>query len=126
MKYIKDDNGRVTHWQAETPVEHAALEYAETHVPVVAAASPYGITAFLAGAAWQEDQPLTGADVTDGASEEAETCSCGEPITFYDGEWLHIFNPALRGTDDHDAKPGSGYYEPQEDESGFFEPQEEP
>lgn len=32
-------------------------------------------------------------------------CGCGEPITEYEGEWLHIYNPALTGADDHDAHP---------------------
>ncbi|MBB2914876.1 hypothetical protein FHS43_006188 [Streptosporangium becharense] len=32
-------------------------------------------------------------------------CGCGEPITEYDGEWLHVYNPALTGADDHDAHP---------------------
>lgn len=30
-------------------------------------------------------------------------CGCGYPATEYDGGILHIFNPALCGTDDHDA-----------------------
>jgi hypothetical protein len=51
-------------------------------------------------------QPLSGADFTEGASDEPVFCGCGEPITEYDGEWLHIINPVLRGTDDHDAHPG--------------------
>ena len=32
-------------------------------------------------------------------------CGCGWPITDYDGEWLHVFNPELTGSDDHDARP---------------------
>jgi hypothetical protein len=54
----------------------------------------------------EEEHPIVGANFTDGASEEEVYCGCGEPITFYDGEWMHIINPALRGTGDHDARPG--------------------
>lgn len=43
-------------------------------------------------------------DVVAGQGDVAD-CGCGWPITEYDGEWLHIFNPALTGTDDHDARP---------------------
>jgi len=53
----------------------------------------------------EASEPLTGDQFTDGASAEEEYCGCGEPITWYDGEWLHIINPVLRGTDDHDARP---------------------
>jgi len=55
-------------------------------------------------AAVDEASEIHGCDVPDGAGPDA-TCGCGEPITMYDGEWLHIFNPELRGTDDHDAEP---------------------
>lgn len=44
-------------------------------------------------------------DVTDGI-EAHDTCGCGEPIALYEGEWLHVYNERLRGTDDHDADPG--------------------
>lgn len=54
---------------------------------------------------YDETMKITGADLTDGASDEEEFCGCGEPITMYDGEWLHIYNPELRGTDDHEARP---------------------
>ena len=53
-------------------------------------------------AAWY--QTLAGGDFTDGAGPDA-TCVCDERITFYDGTWLHIINPQLRGTGDHDARP---------------------
>lgn len=43
-------------------------------------------------------------DVTDGI-EAHDTCGCGEPIARYEGEWMHVYNPQLRGTDDHDATP---------------------
>lgn len=62
--------------------------------------------AFLLG------QELHGEDFTDGAGPD-ETCGCGEDITWYDGEWMHIANPALRGTDDHQAEPDAGYYIPE-------------
>ena len=62
---------------------------------------------------WISPPPITGGDVTDGASEEEEYCGCGEPITWYEGEWLHIYTPELRGSDDHDAEPGDGYYVPE-------------
>lgn len=51
-------------------------------------------------------EPVHGEDITEGAGPD-DTCGCGEPITMYDGVWLHIYNPELRGTDDHDARPGS-------------------
>jgi hypothetical protein len=47
----------------------------------------------------------SGTDLTEGVGPDA-VCGCGEPITQYDGVWLHIYNPELRGTDDHDASPG--------------------
>lgn len=50
------------------------------------------------------DGSISGADLTEGAGPD-DTCGCGEPITLYEGEWLHIFNPELRGTDDHEASP---------------------
>lgn len=58
---------------------------------------------------------LHGEDFTAGAGPD-ETCGCGEAITWYGGTWLHIANPELRGTDDHDAEPDRGYYDPDEDE----------
>lgn len=33
-------------------------------------------------------------------------CGCGGPIVHFRGEWLHVYNPYLTGTDDHDARPG--------------------
>jgi hypothetical protein len=47
---------------------------------------------------------LRGSDFTDGAGPD-DDCGCGERITWFGGEWLHIINPRLRGTDDHDARP---------------------
>lgn len=44
-------------------------------------------------------------EVVDGQGDVVH-CSCGEPVTEYDGQWLHILNPALTGADDHDADPG--------------------
>ncbi|MFI6513586.1 hypothetical protein ACIBCT_38785 [Streptosporangium sp. NPDC050855] len=38
-------------------------------------------------------------------TEALDTYGCGETITLYDGEWFHVFNPALVGADDHDAAP---------------------
>lgn len=49
-------------------------------------------------------EPYDPADVIDGI-EQQETCSCGEPIVLYDGDWLHLYNPELTGADDHDASP---------------------
>lgn len=30
-------------------------------------------------------------------------CGCGWPVTYYEDCWMHVFNPELTGTDDHDA-----------------------
>jgi hypothetical protein len=46
----------------------------------------------------------SGAELTAGAGPD-DTCGCGEPITMYEGEWLHIYNEDLRGTGDHDPHP---------------------
>ncbi|RKS70664.1 hypothetical protein BZB76_5139 [Actinomadura pelletieri DSM 43383] len=35
-------------------------------------------------------------------------CGCGEPVAEYFGDWFHVLNPELRGTDDHWAKPTPG------------------
>jgi hypothetical protein len=43
--------------------------------------------------------------VTDGI-DDIDTCGCGDPIALYDGEWCHVYNDRLRGTDDHDPVPG--------------------
>lgn len=67
---------------------------------------------------------LRGGDFTSGAGPDA-WCGCGERITWYGGTWMHIINPELRGTNDHDAEPGdpedvdwTGYEdEDEEDES---------
>lgn len=70
-----------------------------------------------------EASSLSGRDLTEGAGPDA-SCGCGEPITFYDGVWLHIINPELRGTDDHDAEPDDpdsvdwSDYEDEEEEDG--------
>jgi hypothetical protein len=55
-----------------------------------------------------DPEPVRGEDVAEGAGPD-DVCGCGEPITMYDGAWLHIFNPELRGTDDHDAHPASEF-----------------
>lgn len=55
-----------------------------------------------------EDLEVLGSDVTDGAGPDS-TCGCGEPVTYYDGVWMHVFNPELRGTDDHDAHPDDDF-----------------
>lgn len=72
--------------------------------------------------AQRDAEELHGGDFTDGAGPDA-VCGCGEPITLFEGAWLHIINPELRGTDDHDAEPDdpesvdwSGYED--EDEEG--------
>ncbi len=52
----------------------------------------------------KDETGITGEDVTAGAGPDA-TCGCGEAITWFEGAWLHIFNPELRGTDDHEAEP---------------------
>ena len=44
------------------------------------------------------------ADLIEGQGD-IDICGCGYEITEYNGEWLHIINPALAGTDDHDAQP---------------------
>ncbi|MFG1976933.1 hypothetical protein ACGFJC_47040 [Nonomuraea fuscirosea] len=43
-------------------------------------------------------------EIVDGQGD-IDTCGCGEPITEYDGTWIHIINPVLTGADDHDAAP---------------------
>src|SRR3569833_285074 len=43
-------------------------------------------------------------EVTDGI-EAHDTCGCGEPIAYHDGEWMHVYNDQLRGTGDHDPAP---------------------
>ncbi|WP_329242826.1 hypothetical protein OG417_44805 [Actinoallomurus sp. NBC_01490] len=43
-------------------------------------------------------------EVTDGIQAHG-TCGCGEPIAYYDGEWMHVYNDQLRGTGDHDPAP---------------------
>lgn len=57
--------------------------------------------------AWDEGerQPVLGNDVTEGAGPDA-TCGCGDPVTYYAGEWMHIYSEELRGTGDHNAEPG--------------------
>jgi hypothetical protein len=61
------------------------------------------------------ERPIRGEDITAGAGPD-EHCGCGEPITWFEGEWMHIFSEQLRGTGDHTAEPGGGYYEPGEGE----------
>lgn len=40
------------------------------------------------------------------ANQEAQShCGCGDPVVRYEGEWYHVYNPALTGNDDHDAHP---------------------
>ncbi|HEU0130800.1 MAG TPA: hypothetical protein VFQ85_07395 [Mycobacteriales bacterium] len=40
------------------------------------------------------------------ANQQAQShCGCGDPVVLYEGEWFHVYNPALTGTDDHDAHP---------------------
>jgi hypothetical protein len=53
-----------------------------------------------------DDWPLepAGDDLTEGAGPD-DVCDCGEPITMFDGRWMHIYNPELRGSDDHHAQP---------------------
>lgn len=70
-------------------------------------------------AGWPPSDEIHGDDVTAGAGPDA-TCGCGERITMYDGVWLHVFNPELRGTDDHDAHPDSDLH----DEEDLPEPVE--
>jgi hypothetical protein len=54
------------------------------------------------------DWPLSPAEdpYADHAGPGNDTCGCGEPITWYEDSWHHLYNPELRGTDDHDAAPG--------------------
>lgn len=62
-------------------------------------------------AAWEAGRragqagPVLGSELIDGAGPDA-TCGCGYGITYFEGAWLHVFNPELTGTDDHDAEPG--------------------
>ncbi|TDD29635.1 hypothetical protein E1287_30610 [Actinomadura sp. KC06] len=35
-------------------------------------------------------------------------CGCGEPVAEYTGDWFHVLNPELRGTNDHWAEPTPG------------------
>jgi hypothetical protein len=35
-------------------------------------------------------------------------CSCGEKILEWRGDWHHVHNPEVRGTDDHWAEPATG------------------
>jgi hypothetical protein len=67
------------------------------------------VTAVLEAVA-RKAAEISGGDFTDGAGPDA-TCGCGEPITMYDDYWLHVINPELRGTDDHDAEPDGDYDE---------------
>lgn len=32
-------------------------------------------------------------------------CGCGEKILEWQGDWYHVHNPLVRGTDDHWAEP---------------------
>ena len=64
--------------------------------------------------AFELGRELHGGDFTAGAGPD-EICGCGEEITWYEGQWLHVANPELRGTGDHDAEPGGGYYKPEDD-----------
>jgi hypothetical protein len=41
-------------------------------------------------------------DIVEGIEEE-DFCMCGWPIVSMEGEWLHLDNPTLTGTDDHHA-----------------------
>lgn len=52
-----------------------------------------------------QDETVSGDDLTEGAGPD-DTCSCGEPITMLDDEWMHIYSEELRGTGDHDPAPG--------------------
>ncbi|GAA4209616.1 hypothetical protein GCM10022252_76390 [Streptosporangium oxazolinicum] len=94
----------------DTPPEQAAPGYA-----VVAAPTLHRTTIQLPAAPPAEQPPADDepdpepvmvdlAEIVDGQGA-LETCGCGEWITCYDGEWFHIFNPALVGADDHDAAP---------------------
>lgn len=57
------------------------------------------------------DREVRGEEVTEGAGPD-DQCGCGDPVTWYGGEWMHIYSEKLRGTDDHTAGPETGYYEP--------------
>src|SRR6185437_4133459 len=43
---------------------------------------------------------VSGGDVTDEAGPD-DVCGCGEPITLFEGAWVHIINPVLSGTTGH-------------------------
>lgn len=57
------------------------------------------------------------------ANQEAQShCGCGDPVVLYEGEWYHVYNPALTGTGDHDAHPDGDIvpnpgYDPADDPS---------
>jgi len=42
--------------------------------------------------------------VVEGQGETTD-CGCGWPITVHDDEWMHVYNPRLTGSDDHDPRP---------------------
>ena len=54
---------------------------------------------------WDKGREVTGKDLAADAGED-ETCGCGWAITEYGGDWLHVYNPELTGSGDHDAEPG--------------------
>ncbi len=49
------------------------------------------------------DQEALG-EIVDSQGEVTD-CRCGWPITFYDGEWMHVFNDRFAGTEDHEPSP---------------------
>jgi len=56
MKLIRDGGGSITHWEAESPLEHAAFAYVKAHVSLFAGDDLGRINAFEAGASWAEYQ----------------------------------------------------------------------
>jgi acetone carboxylase gamma subunit len=43
-----------------------------------------------------------------GGQTAVAICSCGEKILEWRGDWHHVHNPLVRGTDDHWARPQTG------------------
>lgn len=64
---------------------------------------------------WPPSGESKSSDLTASAAPDT-FCGYGELITAYDGAWLHLFDPELRGTDDHDALPGDPGWDDGQDE----------
>lgn len=102
--------GSVTNTQQPTPEDVIASALKELGIEHTTSQWTAVITQKLVEAGYEILDPNAppetpkGEDLTAGAGPD-DTCGCGEPITMYDGEWLHIYNEDLRGTGDHEPKP---------------------